>query len=376
MANQIVPLTYLPNATGDGLFAIGGVFWLVVPAANVIPLPFVQSKVPFIDGATLAAIRAGTLLEQPFVSQLFASGTSLATVQAALVTAFGAAQTLVANGASPLSGLIATEYTGSAWVTPASGGAAVFDPIPALKSDVYWAAASGLVSGMSSGWSSGYVGSAITAGTAYAVNGTAYSPIGGAGSQVSFASASANDTAAGTGAQQITFVYLDGTTFTSHSEVVTLGGTTPVNSVATNVAYVESVTVTRGTTNAGIITMFKSTGGTGGTCGTIAVDGSNKTQWTHHYVPAGVTCYVLSLLVADTGVMQENYLAHTGNPSATNLPITPIGPTIMCPAGDQREHVFQTALAVVGPDLIQAYARPITTVSSNTALCNFEWIQF
>jgi hypothetical protein len=60
--------------------------------------------------------------------------------------------------------------------------------------------------------------------------------------QMEVVSSSANDTAAGTGARSITFVYLDNT-FAQHTETVTLNGVTPVLTVATNIYRINSFLV-------------------------------------------------------------------------------------------------------------------------------------
>lgn len=376
MANQIVPLSFSLNTADSGL-SYSGVFWLVVPAANVVPFPGFTSRVPFIDQVTLAALRAGSLVEQTFTSQIFPPGTVATTVQAAFVTSYGTAQAAVTAGASPLSGIIATEYTGSAWVsvTPT----AVFDPNQKLVADVSWAAAAGLVPGITSGRATGYA--PTSAASLKAVLATTYTPQG-TNAQRSLVSTSANDAAAGTGAQQVTITYLDAS-FAVHIEVVTLNGVTAVNTVGTNIAYIESMVVTQvGTSqgaNAGVVSIMTGTAGTGTAWGSIAAPagvGDNQTFWAHHYVPAGVTCYVLSFEGASTAVQQTVLLCRTGNPSASNLPLIQIGPTMLSPtSGDFREHDFQCALAIPGPDRIVFYTRP-TAATVSTAFGNFEFIQF
>jgi hypothetical protein len=375
MSNQIVPLSTSPNAA-DGSFSVSGVFWLAVPANNVVPFPGFVSRVPFIDQATLTALRAGTLVEQGFTSQLFASGTSLATVQAALVTAYGTAQAALTATASPLSGLVASEYTGSAWVAVASG-LVVFDPTQKLIADISWAAAAGLVPGVTSGRATGYCSTSAIANKM--INATTYTPQG-TNAQRSLVSTNANDSASGTGAQEVTITYLDAA-FAVHTEVVTLNGTTPVNTVGTNYAYVESMVVTQcgsAGSNQGTVELFTGLAGAGTAWCSIAFNspsGDNQTFLCHHYVPAGVTCYILSMECAGYSVLATQYLAHMGNPSATNLPWVQIGPTVLHPAGDYREHDFDVALAVPGPDLIQLWTRPVSA-TANTELGNFEYIQF
>jgi len=445
MANQIVVLNTSINPI-DSSFSVSGVFWLVVPTNNVVPLPYFKSQVPFIDQGTLGQLRLGTLLEQAFTSGLFPSGTTLATVQAELQTMYTAAQTALNNAACPLASLIATEYTGSAWVTVASG-LVVFDPLGKLIADVGWAAAAGLVPGMTAGRATGYC--STNAVVNKMILGTPYTPQGSNG-QRSFASSSAADAAAGIGAQQVTITYLDAS-FVVHTEVVTLNGTTPVNTVGMNYAYIESIVVTQvgsSGTNLGTISIYTGTAGGGTVWGSIAVNGiqplsgtvtvtngsanitfstaqsipagttlffsaqsgvayvlsaavsgttgtlttnytgttsntgttqtgvgDNQTFWCHHYVPAGVTAYVMSMECASYAVLGTMYLAHSGNPASSNLPWVQIGPTVLHPAGDYREHDFQVALGVSGPDLIQLFTRPVSS-TTDTSLGNFEWIQF
>lgn len=376
MPNQIVPLSSFTNSA-DSSFSYSGVFWLSVPSANVVPNPNASSQVRFIDQLTLAALRAGTLVEQPFTTILFPSGTTQATAQTAMAAQYTTAQGIVTAAASPLSGVIGTEFTGSAWVTVPTS--AVFDPNNKLVADVGWAAAAGLIPGITSGRATGYCATSAT--TLKPVLATTYTPQG-TNAQRSLVSTSANDAAAGTGAQQVTVTYLDAA-FALHTEVVTLNGTTPVNTVGANWAYLESMVVTQagtsGGANAGVISVMTGTAGTGTAWGSIAAPagvGDNQTFWAHHYVPTGVTCYVLSFEGASSAVMQTLILTRSGLPSATNLPLIQIGPTLLTPtAGDYREHDFTCALAVTGPDLIQCVARPFAATAS-TILAGLEWIQF
>jgi hypothetical protein len=104
--------------------------------------------------------------------------------------------------------------------------------------------------------------------------------------QRSIVSSSANDTAAGTGAQTVTLTYYAisaGVVTGPFTEVVTLNGTTPVNTVATNICFYENVKVsTVGSTgsNVGTLTLKAATAGGGATIGTIdATD--NQTFWCH-----------------------------------------------------------------------------------------------
>jgi len=79
-----------------------------------------------------------------------------------------------------------------------------------------------------------------------------------AGTQMSIASTSANDTAAGTGIRTIEFHYLDAN-LDYQTEVITLNGTAPVLTVATDIRFMECMhrlTSGTGITAAGIITAY------------------------------------------------------------------------------------------------------------------------
>lgn len=121
--------------------------------------------------------------------------------------------------------------------------------------------------------------------------------------QRSIASASANDTAAGTGARTIQITYLDSTGAGPYTETVTLNGTSYVNTVATNICFIEQMevlTAGSGLTNAGILTLKAATAGGGATIGTINA-GDRQTFWAHHYVPVGKEANITGISVSHNG---------------------------------------------------------------------------
>ena len=224
------------------------------------------------------------------------------------------------------------------------------------------------------GRSQGYVGTSATTGVA--IRATTYTPLGGAGVQCSFKSTSANDSSSGTGAQQVTINYLD-SSFNTHSETITLNGTTAVNTVGTNYAYIESMQVSQvgsGGGNVGTIEIFTTTGGGGTVWGSIAA-GDNQTFWAHHYVPSGYTCYILGMTCGGTVAAGQTNLNHFGNPSSSNIPELQIGVTIVHVAGGTWDHDYEIPIAVTGPDLILLVEKPISSTAS-TAVAGFEWVQF
>ena len=112
--------------------------------------------------------------------------------------------------------------------------------------------------------------------------------------QRSLASTSANDTSAGTGARQVVISYLDQTCsgpgggVPFFTETVTLNGLTPVNTVNTNICFIERIdvlSVGSSGANVGTINLYTTTAG-GGTIfasigtGALATGlGDNETLW-------------------------------------------------------------------------------------------------
>jgi hypothetical protein len=156
------------------------------------------------------------------------------------------------------------------------------------------------VTGFGADFSNGDITAAST--SRAAVRRTAYTEQT-SNAQRSVLSGSANDTAAGTGARTMRITYLDSTGAGPFTEDITLNGTTPVNTVATNICFIESMeilTVGSGGANAGLISLRATTAGGGATVGTIAT-GDNQTFWAHHYVPSGRECNITGLYVNHSG---------------------------------------------------------------------------
>jgi len=123
--------------------------------------------------------------------------------------------------------------------------------------------------------------------------------------QMAVVSTSANDTSAGTGAQKVTIQYLDNN-YVARTEVVTLNGTTPVNTVATNILRVNKMYSSQVGTNhypVGDIAL-KNTGGT--VTYSQMKAGRNTAQQIIYTVPAGKTLYI-SQWFAAAGASAANH---------------------------------------------------------------------
>lgn len=185
--------------------------------------------------------------------------------------------------------------------------------------------------------------------------------------QRSVGSASANDTAAGTGARTIRVVYYDQTLNGPYTEDITLNGTTKVNTVASNICFIEEVyvlTAGSGGVNAGIITLYVATAGGGGTIGTIAAS-ENATRWAHHYVATDVTMRLVGVTAgADGGKTGQMFSEFT-----TNLTANAVGKRYDCTRLDGSnstvQRTFAAALKFTGPGRFLLKITPDASQAAN-----------
>lgn len=136
----------------------------------------------------------------------------------------------------------------------------------------------------------------------------------------SLVSSSASDTAAGTGARTVMITYYDSSLNGPFTETLTMNGTTAVNTVNTNICFIERMDVVTGGSsggNNGIISLTVAVGGAGGSIGTIAVL-DNQTFWAHHYVTTGKTTTIVNLNVGAAAGSAGLFYITVRNPQITN----------------------------------------------------------
>jgi hypothetical protein len=214
---------------------------------------------------------------------------------------------------------------------------------------------------------------AVAATSAKIIRATAYTPQGADGAR-SINSTSASDIAGGTGMRSVTISYLT-SLFVLKSETIVLNGLTAVNTVATDIAYIESiigVSVGSGGVNAGTIQVWTATGGTGSIWGSIAPS-DNMTFWAHHYVPAGKTCFILTTtgsggLAGATNLLNQDLMVATA-------PALQKGSSFMHAANNSFDHYYTVPLTIPGGSLIYLTDKPVSS-TANTAYGSFDYIQF
>jgi hypothetical protein len=237
------------------------------------------------------------------------------------------------------------------------------------------------VAGSRSGVSAGVkILGGSTAGTLQVMRSTVYTEPASA-AQRSLSSSSASDTAAGVGARTVKITYYDGAGAGPLTETVTLNGVGAVNTVAIDIRFIEKMeVVTSGSTgtNVGTITLFGSTGGGGGTVGTIGIGsvlvavGDGQTLWAHHYVTTGYTAQLSVLVVGiESGGSGTNgkFFIKTMKPLVANSSEILVGDVLLSIGAFERAFTFNPN--IVGFAKATAFAIP---GGNNTSLtCAFDW---
>jgi hypothetical protein len=202
----------------------------------------------------------------------------------------------------------------------------------------------------------------------FAVRRSTYNePTGNA--QRSIASSSSNDTSSGSGAQQVTITYLSYDMTIRNTETVTLNGSTPVSTVNTNICYIEKMIVTAvgsDGSNDGTITLYGSTGGSGGTVAQILVDvpGSvvgigNRTYYAHHYVQSGKTCSIVTFDGGTQGTQNAEMFLSSTNPYVSGTPDVQISDSITIGLNAATvPRPVQNTIKMPGPARITLYCIP------------------
>ena len=196
-------------------------------------------------------------------------------------------------------------------------------------------------------------------------------------SRRSFSSTNATDNASGSGAQQVRLTYYDGQMNGPYIEDLYLSGTTAVNTVNTNIQFVENVKcnlVGANGGNAGNINMFATSSGGGGLIAQI-VAGDGKTYYAHHYVrPGGV--FNMKRLFINTTATAGNVSVRNINPFVTGAFEDQLGTAFRSlPGGAGSQLDFDDSLQVIGPARVTVYVKPDSALST-TWYVNFAWEEF
>lgn len=198
----------------------------------------------------------------------------------------------------------------------------------------------------------------------------------GSAAQRSIASASSADNAAGTGARTVRITYYDGSMNGPLTETITMNGLTPVNTVATNIRFIEKmevITVGSVGVNLGAITLYGSTGGGGGTVGQILF-GLERTRWLHHYVGIDKTMYILNMTGGSKGTVSGVMLFKQKNPLNANDIDSGGQLTDIATGAGQISRRFDPPIKVSGPSRVVGFIWP-NTATNNEWHGSMDWME-
>lgn len=106
--------------------------------------------------------------------------------------------------------------------------------------------------------------------------------------------------------KKVRIVYLT-SAYELKTEDVVLNGTTAVDTVATDIRFIEDFVLAQGAAAVGAIELFPNTGGTGTAITGIGV-GTTEAFLCHHYVPAGFQAWIVHWGVTTTGEVNMKLL--------------------------------------------------------------------
>lgn len=196
--------------------------------------------------------------------------------------------------------------------------------------------------------------------------------------QRSFASTNANDSSAGTGARQIILYYLNAAGQGPFTEIITLNGTTAVNTTNTDICFIERIlvmSVGSNGSNVGTINMYTGTGATGTIFASIGVGaiatgiGDNETLWAQHYVPSGslVSGYFVSCgIIAAAGGGSSTSIIRYRDPTVSTSPWRLASDIINAAQGNSANRTYYVSIKISGPAVIAGYATPANNNSIAT----------
>ena len=188
--------------------------------------------------------------------------------------------------------------------------------------------------------------------------------------QRSIVSSSANDSSAGTGARTVIIEYTNFAGVGGFTETVTMNGVTAVNTVATNICYIDRIIVLSvGSTksNVGIISLKAATGGAGATIGTIAAT-DNRSFWSHYYIGTGKTFNLTGASVSHSGTTVGSgglfimRAVPLNNLTAVEQQISDF--IRLYGQSSTFSRVYSSPITVIGPARIVMYVTPETSSST------------
>lgn len=188
--------------------------------------------------------------------------------------------------------------------------------------------------------------------------------------QRSIKSSNANDSAAGTGVRTVLITYYTATGTGPFTETLTLNGVTGVNTVATNICYIDkmtALTVGSGNAAAGNITMQSALAGGGVSIKQIST-GDLQSFDAVHYVAAGTTLYISGISTGHNGTTVGSgarYRIRKRILNSANQPLIQVSDFVrLYGQSSTNTRLYQSPIIVVGPAKLELWVLPETASST------------
>lgn len=174
----------------------------------------------------------------------------------------------------------------------------------------------------------------------------------------------------GTGSVKIT--YYDQTGAGPFTETIAPNGTTAVNTVNTNICFIEKMEMVGNSTIVngvyGTISLWSAINGTGVVVGSFSNADGGKTDWAHHYVATGKTCKIINSAISSTGNAAgqgDLFVIKAKKISGTNIFEPRISDylTLEGAVTTTCSRQYMAPLDVIGPARITFYVTPSSGVS-------------
>jgi hypothetical protein len=188
--------------------------------------------------------------------------------------------------------------------------------------------------------------------------------------QRSIVSSSTADASAGTGVRTVLITYHDQTGAGPFTETITMNGTTAVNTVASNICYIdnlEAITVGSSNAAAGNIQLRSTTAGGGVTIKQIST-GDLQSYDAVIYVSAGDTVYVTGISCSHNGTTVGSggvFRLRKQTLNASNQPLIQVSDFVrLYGQSSTFSRVYQSPIKLVGPAKLELWVAPETTSST------------
>ena len=188
--------------------------------------------------------------------------------------------------------------------------------------------------------------------------------------QRSIVSSNAQDSSAGTGIRSVKITYYTSVGVGPFTEIITLNGTTAVNTVASDICYIElvqAVTAGSGGAAAGNITVKSATAGGGVVIKQLST-GDTQSLDAVTYVPAGSSLYVTGMSVGHNGTTVGSgarYRVRSKTLDEATSPLVQSSDFVrLYGQSSTTSRIYQSPFIIAGPAKVEIWVLPETSTST------------